>query len=105
MPVIRLTRRLVLAISSVTMRVSAAKTSLRVRRAITTSSSAAFPARSPIPLIVHSTCPAPAATAPSELAVERPRSLWQCTEMTARAMLGTRCWMARISCENSWGVA
>ena len=51
----------------------------RVRRAITTSSSDALPARSPRPLIVTSTWRAPAWTAASVLAVARPRSLWQWT--------------------------
>ena len=43
--------------------------------AITISSKAVFPARSPKPLIVHSTCLAPASTAAKELAVAIPRSL------------------------------
>ena len=51
----------------------------RVRRAITTSSSEALPARSPRPLMVTSTWRAPAWTAASVLAVARPRSLWQWT--------------------------
>ena len=46
---------------------------------MTTSSSEALPARSPMPLTAHSTWVAPARTAASELAVARPRSLWQCT--------------------------
>src|SRR5881392_3662781 len=46
----------------------------RTRPAITISSSAALPARSPMPLIVHSTWPAPASMAASELATARPRS-------------------------------
>ena len=46
--------------------------------AITISSSAALPARSPMPLIVHSTCRAPPCTAASELATASPRSSWQC---------------------------
>ncbi len=49
---------------------------------MTTSSSAAFPARSPIPLIVHSTCLAPPRTPASELATAIPRSSWQCVETT-----------------------
>ena len=53
-----------------------------MRIAITTSSSAALPARSPRPLIAHSTWRAPAATPASELATARPRSLWQCVETT-----------------------
>gem|GEM_PF-3757541 len=43
-------------------------TSLRVWSAITISSNAALPARSPMPFTVHSTCRAPAFTAANELA-------------------------------------
>jgi hypothetical protein len=69
--------------SSVLMPVSIPpKVSARVLRAITISSSAALPARSPMPLIVHSTWRAPAITAAKLLATARPRSLWQCVEMT-----------------------
>ena len=50
---------------------------------MTISSSEAFPARSPIPLIVHSTCLAPDLIALKELATARPRSLWQCTLIIA----------------------
>ncbi len=63
--------------------------SCRVRKAMTTSSRAALPARSPRPLIVHSTCRAPASTAASEFATARPRSLWQCTLITACRMFFT----------------
>ena len=62
----------------------------RVRIAITTSSSAALPARSPMPLIVHSICRAPPATPANELATARPRSLWQWTEKIALSEFGTR---------------
>ena len=65
-------------------------TSLRVRSAMTISSMAALPARSPSPFTVHSTCRAPAETAASELATARPRSLWQCTDRIALSMFGTR---------------
>ena len=44
--------------------------------AITTSSKAALPALSPIPLIVHSTCLAPAATPAKAFATANPKSLW-----------------------------
>ena len=47
---------------------------------MTISSSAALPARSPMPLMVHSTWRAPARTPASELATARPRSLWQWVE-------------------------
>ena len=55
---------------------------------MTTSSSEQLPARSPIPLIVHSICPAPLSTAARLLATARPRSLWQWTLMTALSMFG-----------------
>ena len=64
--------------------------SLRVWIAITTSSSAALPARSPMPLMVHSICRAPAITPDSEFATAMPRSLWQCVENTALSEFGTR---------------
>ena len=50
--------------------------------AMTSSSSAALPARSPMPLMVHSTCRAPAPIAAKRLATARPRSLWQWLENT-----------------------
>ena len=65
------------------MPVSRPSTSLRTLSAITISSSEALPARSPMPLIVHSTWRAPAWTAAIEFATARPRSLWQWTEITA----------------------
>src|SRR5436309_729687 len=49
----------------------------RTRPAITTSSSEALPARSPMPFTVHSTWVAPASTAASEFATASPRSSWQ----------------------------
>ena len=49
---------------------------------MTTSSSAALPARSPSPLIAHSTWRAPFATPASEFATASPRSLWQWVETT-----------------------
>ena len=58
--------------------------------AMTISSSAALPARSPMPLMVHSTCRAPPSTPASEFATARPRSLWQWTEKTALSESGTR---------------
>jgi hypothetical protein len=63
---------------------------LRTFIAITTSSSAALPARSPIPLMVHSICRAPAFTPWSELATAMPRSLWQWVEKRALSAFGTR---------------
>jgi len=56
----------------VSMRVSQVNMSRRVFTAITTSSSAAFPARSPRPLMVHSTWRAPFITAANELAEAMP---------------------------------
>ena len=49
---------------------------------ITISSKLALPARSPMPLMVHSTCVAPALTAASELATAKPRSSWQWVEIS-----------------------
>ena len=69
---------------------SKGSTSPRVRIAMTTSSSAALPARSPMPFTVHSIWRAPACTPASEFATARPRSLWQCTENTALSASGTR---------------
>jgi len=50
----------------------------RTNGAMTISSRAAFPARSPMPFTVHSTWPAPASIAAIELATASPRSSWQC---------------------------
>jgi len=50
-------------ISLVLIPVSSFKKSLRTLRAMTTSSRLQLPARSPMPLMVHSTCLAPAWTA------------------------------------------
>ena len=72
------------------MPVSNGRMSVRVRMAITTSSSAALPARSPRPLMVHSIWRGPARTPASELATAMPRSLWQWVENTALSELGTR---------------
>ena len=72
---------------------------------MTISSSEQLPARSPIPLIVHSTCPAPASTAARLLATASPRSLWQWTLITARSMLGTRSTSVRITPAMCAGVA
>ena len=57
--------------------------------AITTSSRAAFPALSPMPLIVHSICLAPAVTPAKEFATAKPKSLWQCVESIALSIFGT----------------
>ena len=74
-----------------------------MRSAMTISSMAALPARSPMPLMVHSTWRAPASIARSEFATPRPRSLWQCTEITAWSMFGTRFLIIRIRSANSSG--
>jgi hypothetical protein len=70
---------------------------------MTISSSEALPARSPRPLIVHSTWRAPARTAASELATARPRSLWQCTDHTTLSELGTRSIRLRMVAANCSG--
>ena len=88
----------------VSMRVVHGNTSLRVRTAITISSSDALPARSPRPLIVHSTWRAPFITAASELATASPRSLWQCTDQTALSEFGMRSRSDSISAPNCHGI-
>jgi hypothetical protein len=55
---------------------------------ITISSSEALPARSPMPLIAHSTWRAPARTPANEFATARPRSSWQCTDRTTSCSAG-----------------
>ena len=76
--------------------------SLRTFSAITISSSAALPARSPMPLMVHSTWRAPASTPARELATARPRSLWTWVEKITLSALGTRLrsmvMMSKYSC-------
>ena len=57
--------------------------------AITISSSAAFPALSPIPFIVHSTCLAPDWTPANEFATAKPKSLWQWVDRIALSIFGT----------------
>ena len=76
-----------------------------MRRAMTISSSEQLPARSPMPLIVHSTWPAPASTAARLLATARPRSLWQWTLITALSMFGTRLRSVRMTSAMWAGVA
>jgi len=49
-----------------------------------------MPARSPMPLTVHSTCRAPPAIPASEFATACRDRLWQCTENTALSEFGTR---------------
>ena len=53
---------------------------------------------SPIPLIVHSIWRAPWAAPAIELAVDNPRSFWQCVENTTRSAFSPRpsrsCWMS-----------
>ena len=72
---------------------------------MTTSSSAALPARSPMPLIVHSTCRAPASQPARLLATAMPRSSWQWVLMIARSMLGTRSLSVRMTAAYWSGVA
>ena len=67
--------RLASTIWSVFIDVSRSNMSFRVLTAITISSKLAFPALSPRPFIVHSTCLAPLITADNELATAIPRSL------------------------------
>ena len=93
------------AISLVSTPVSLWKYSPRVRIAMTTSSSEALPARSPMPFTAHSTCVAPARTAASELAVASPRSLWQCTLTCTSFSEGASRYSSRMKSPNSSGSA
>ena len=103
-PVMPETRRLAGTIWVVSMLVSQLKKSWRVRTAITISSSAALPARSPSPLIVHSTWRAPFITPASELAAANPRSLWQWVDQTTLSAPGTRSRSVRISAPYCSGI-
>ena len=78
--------------------------SLLVFKHITISSRAAFPALSPIPFIVHSTCLAPAIIADKELETAKPKSLWQCTEITALSIFVTLFLTLLIRVANSPGI-
>ena len=71
--------------------------------AITTSSNEAFPARSPMPLMVHSICRAPAMAPARLLAVESPRSFWQCVEKTTFSAPGVFARRSAIKPPNSCG--
>ncbi len=71
--------------------------------AITTSSSEALPARSPMPLMVHSIWRMPARTPANEFATAMPRSSWQCAENRALSEFGTRSRTIRISSKYSSG--
>mmetsp|Transcript_17803 Transcript_17803/g.54769 ORF Transcript_17803/g.54769 Transcript_17803/m.54769 type:complete len:218 (-) Transcript_17803:701-1354(-) len=74
------------------------------RSAMTTSSSAALPARSPMPLIVHSIWRAPCCAPAILFAVDRPKSFWQCVEKTTRSALSpNRRWSSPIRGPNSQG--
>ena len=89
MPVMELTKRLALMNSRVLMSVCASSSSPCMRMAMTTSSMAVLPARSPRPLMVHSICVAPLRTPASDSAVAMPKSLWQCTDTVTSSMPAT----------------
>ena len=76
----------------------------RTRDTITTSSSDALPARSPMPLTVHSTCRAPPRTAARLFATASPRSSWQWVLKTTRWAPPTRSRIARKNASISSGV-
>ena len=104
-PVMWLSSRDVRKSSCVRTCVSTLKKSFRVRSAITISSSDALPARSPMPLIVHSICRAPERSAVREFATACPRSLWQWTEITARSAPWTVSRIRAMRSAHSWGIA
>ena len=71
---------------------------------ITISSSEALPARSPMPLMVHSTWRAPARIADRLLATARPRSSWQWVLKIAFDAFGTAAMIAAKNSKISSGV-
>mmetsp|Transcript_352 Transcript_352/g.833 ORF Transcript_352/g.833 Transcript_352/m.833 type:complete len:219 (+) Transcript_352:944-1600(+) len=73
-------------------------------RLMTISSRLAFPARSPIPLIVHSSCRAPFRAPLRLFAVDSPRSFWQCVLNTTSSAPGTFSRRYRMSSPNSHGM-
>jgi len=85
MPVMLASRRLVGNSRFVSTPVWKPSRPSRVFIAITSSSSDALPARSPMPFTVHSTWRAPARTAARLFATAMPRSLWQCTLNVTRS--------------------
>ena len=103
MPVMVLTRWLAWVISRVLMQVWAPSSSPCILMAMTTSSSAVLPARSPRPLIVHSTCVAPFLTPASASAVAMPRSLWVCTATVTFSMPRTFSMRPRMRAPKSSG--
>src|ERR1700712_692653 len=68
------------------------------------SSRAALPARSPMPLMVHSTWRAPPSMPAKELATAIPRSLWQWAERIMSSIPGTRALTRRKIAAYSSGV-
>ena len=86
-------------VDSLEIQADANKSSL-VFIAITISSSAALPALSPIPLIVHSICLTPADKPDKAFATANPRSLWQWAEIIALSILGTL-----FNTDSNWVVA
>ena len=69
-----------------------------------TSSKDAFPARSPIPLMVHSHCRAPLKAPAKLFAVASPRSFWQWVEMTTFSAPGVFARIPAIFSPNSCGI-
>ena len=89
-PVMVASSLLVFRMCSVVMPVRTSKAAARARSTIATSSSAALPARSPMPLMVHSTCRAPAPIAAKVFATARPKSLWLWVDRITWSAPGTR---------------
>ena len=93
-----------LLINSVLIPVSYGIKSFLVLIAITISSKAAFPALSPIPLIVHSICLTPADKPAKAFATANPRSLWQWAEIIALSIFGTLFLICVMVLANSSGI-
>src|SRR5690349_503250 len=99
MPVMLETRREVGYRRLVCTPVATLKKAARVLSAITTSSSAQLPARSPMPFTVHSIWRAPATTAVRLLATAMPRSSWQRSEEHTSELQSRRDLVCRLLLE------
>ena len=93
------------AISLVSICVSKPMSALRVLSSITISSSDALPARSPMPLIAHSTWRAPAWMPAKQFATARPRSSWQWTQRVTSFSAGTSSYRSARKAAYSSGIA
>ena len=97
--------RLLLSLLLVTPMATRSPTHPLRSMAITISSREALPARSPMPLMVHSTWRAPSAAPARLLAVASPRSFWQWVETTTPLAPGVLAITSEMRLPNSCGRA